>query len=109
MTSLIRAFMLVLLVPEIAWHVEQQNNIYIYIYTHKITHLPRVKKIKIKTFQAKTFPVLLLLAKSFLRLAVRLAHHSHQSQNLAYNFNFVLTLTMYDYNGNICYDYNENI
>ena len=88
MTSLIRAFMLVLLVPEIAWHVEQQNNIYIYIYiyTHKITHLPRVKKIKKKTFQAKTFPVLLLLAKTFLRLAIRLAHCSHQSQNLAYNF-----------------------
>ena len=38
-TCLIRAFMLVLLVLEIAWNVEQQNNIYIYIHTHKITHL----------------------------------------------------------------------
>ena len=33
--------MLVLLVLEIAWNVEQHNNIYIYIYTHthKITRL----------------------------------------------------------------------
>ena len=31
--------MLVLLVLEIAWNVEQHNNIYIYIHTHKITRL----------------------------------------------------------------------